>query len=256
MKGLVLGLLATTSAVVGWAVWSRAAPALLAVHPATGDLPANFLRIYIDFSEPMGGDDAFEHLRLRNAQGRPMSDAFRDLELWSRNRTRLMVYIHPGRVKSGLAMGDDFGPVLEQGKRYTLEVARGMKSLRGRRVSADFRRELRIGPPETTRPELSRWRIEATRDRLEIECDRWMDQSALQDWLRVDGVPGRWEVDGRRVTFRPDRPMAAGTYTLVADARMEDVCGNSFQRPFETRPDAARAEDLPETVSRPFFVAP
>jgi len=204
----------------------------------------------------MGGDDVFDHVRLLDASGRPMTEALRELELWSRNRTRLMVYIHPGRVKTGLAMAGEFGPVLEQGKSYTFEITPGMKSLGGRAVREGFRRELRVGPPQTAKPDLARWRLEARADRVELECDSWMDQAGLETWLRVEGVAGRWEIDGRRLAFVPEKPLAPGSYTLVADARMEDACGNSFQRSFETRPDAARPEDLPATVSRAFTLPP
>ena len=131
-----------------------------------------------------------------------------------------------------------------------------MKSLRGRPLRDGFRRELRIGPPERSRPDLARWAVSATAGRVEIECDRWMDQAALEEWLRVDGATGRWEAEGRRARFIPDRPLVPGPHTLAAHARMEDVCGNSFQRPFESPPDAARPEDLPETVRRSFEVAP
>ncbi len=251
-----VGIGAVLVAGVAWLVWERSAPAVRAVHPAAGEVPANFLRIYIDFSEPMGGDDVFEHVRMLDSAGRPIPDAFRELELWSRNRTRLMLYVHPGRVKSGLAMGDDFGPVLEQGKRYTFEVTPGMKSAGGRAMERGFRRELRVGPADAERPDLARWRLEARPERLEIECDEWMDQAGLETWLRVEGVAGRWEVEGRRVGFFPDRPFPPGAYTLVADARLEDLCGNSFQRTFESSPDAVRPEDLPETVSRPFSIPP
>ncbi|HLF94504.1 MAG TPA: hypothetical protein VJB14_13660 [Planctomycetota bacterium] len=120
----------------------------------------------------------------------------------------------------------------------------------------DRRRELRVGPPQTAKPDLARWRLEARPDRVEIECDSWMDQAGLETWLRVEGVPGRWEVEGRRVRFLPGTPLGAGPHTLVADARMEDVCGNSFQRSFETRPDAARPEELPATASRAFILSP
>lgn len=255
MKVLLAGLLAAGAAAAGWAVWCRSAPAIVAVHPGTGDLPANALRFYLDFSEPMGGDDAFDHLRLLDSSGRPVADAFRDLELWSRNRTRLMVYIHPGRVKTGLAMGGEFGPVLEAGKSYTLLLSPGMKSARGRATASGFRQRLRVGPPLTSKPDLARWTLEASPSGLRIDCDRWMDQAGLEDWLRVDGVAGRWRVEGRRVTFLADR-LPPGRYTLRADARMEDLCGNSFQRSFETRPDAVRPEDLPETVTREFLVPP
>ena len=237
-------------------LWLRSAPAVTAVHPATNDVPANFLRLYVDFSEPMGGDDVFEHVRLLDGAGRPIADSLRELEFWSRNRTRLMVYVHPGRVKTGLAMGNEFGPVLEQGKRYTFEITPGMKSVRGRKVRDGFRWELTVGGPSTARLDLARWKIEARPDRVQIETDVWMDQSGLETWLEVQGVAGRWSVDGRRVTFHPNGPMAPGSCTLVADARMEDVCGNSFQRSFETKSGSEPAEPPPATVSRTFPVAP
>jgi len=255
MKVAAIGLAAAALAAgAGWAVWERSAPVVLAVHPATGDVPANFLRLYVDFSGPMGGDDVFEHVRMLDASGRPIPDAFRELELWSRNRTRLMVYVHPGRVKTGLAMGDDFGPVLEAGKGYTLEILPGMKSAGGRAVRQGFRRPLRAGPPDLQRPDLSRWRLGPKPDRLAVECDEWMDQAGLETWLSVEGVPGRWEILGRSATFFPERALAPGRYALVVDARLEDICGNSFQRPFESPPDAVRPEDLPATFSRPFTI--
>jgi hypothetical protein len=241
---------------VAWVIWERSAPAVTEVHPATEEVPANLLRLYVDFSAPMGGDDAFEHVRMLDSAGRPIPDAFREIELWSRNRTRLMLYVHPGRVKTGLAMGNDFGPVLEEGKSYALEIAPGMKSAGGRAARRGFRRELRVGPADTQRPDLARWRLDPRPDRLGIECDEWMDQAGLETWLRVEGVAGRWEVRGRRVDFVPERPFSPGPYTLVADARLEDVCGNSFQRTFESRPDAMRPEALPETASRPFSLLP
>lgn len=256
MKAAAVALGAALLAGAAWLAWRRAGPEVRAVHPATGTVPANFLRLYVDFSEPMAGDDAFEHLRMLDAAGRPIDDAFRDLELWSRNRTRLMVYIHPGRVKTGLALGDQFGPVLEQGKRYALEIAPGMKSSSGRKVARGFRRDLEVGPPDTTQPDLARWRLEARPDRLEIECDEWIDQAGLETWLAVEGVPGRWEVDGRRVTFHPERPFAPGRYLLMTDAGLEDICGNSFRRPFESPPGSAKPEEKAAVVSRPFLIAP
>ena len=257
MKGAAavgVGLVLVAGAAGVW--WFRSAPVVTAVHPATGDVPANFLRLYIEFSEPMGGDDVFEHVRLLDGAGRPMADSLRELEFWSRNRTRLMVYVHPGRVKTGLGMGGEFGPVLEQGKRYTFEITPGMKSVRGRKVRDGFRRDLLVGPPSTAPLDLARWRLEARPDRVDLETDVWVDQAGLETRLSVDGVAGRWTVAGRRATFHPAAPMAPGGYTLIADARIEDVCGNSFQRSFETKAGTEPAEPPPTTVSRKFTVAP
>jgi len=219
---------------VGVVYWRAQAPRVTAVHPETADVPANLLRLYVDFSQPMAGDDAFEHLRLLDASGRPIPDAFREIELWSRDNRRLMAYVHPGRVKSGLALGDQFGPVLEEGKTYTLEIAPGMKSRSGRPLEARFVRRLRVGPAERKAPDLSRWSIRATRERVEIDCDEWLDQAGLEEFVRIEGVPGRCRVEGRRVTIWPTSSLPPGPQRLIVDARLEDLSGNSFIKPFET----------------------
>jgi hypothetical protein len=242
-----VGLLAFVG--VGFLFWSAQAPAIVAVRPETETVPSNFLRLYIDFSRPMAGEDAFEHIHLLDAAGKPIEDAFREIELWSRDNRRLMLYVHPGRVKSGLALGDQFGPVIEQGKTYTLRILPGMKARNGRVVGTGFRRTLRVGGPDHEGPDLTRWRIEASPQRVEIDCDDWLDHAGLEEFLAVEGVPGLWSVDGRRVTFLPSRRLEPGEYRLVVDARLEDLCGNNFIRPFET---PSGATPLPS--ERPAFV--
>jgi len=64
-------------ACIGLVYWRAMTPRVAAVHPELHEVPANLLRLYIDFSQPMAGDDAFEHVRLLDASGRPIADAFR-----------------------------------------------------------------------------------------------------------------------------------------------------------------------------------
>ncbi len=240
---------------IGAVYWRAQAPRVTAVHPQTGDVPANLLRLYVDFSQSMAGDDAFEHLRLLDASGRPIPDAFREIELWSRDNRRLMAYVHPGRVKSGLALGDQFGPVLEEGKTYTLEILPGMKSRSGRPLEGRFARLLRVGPADRDPPDLSRWSIRAGRDRVEIDCDEWLDQAGLEEFVWIDGVPGRRRVEGRRLTIWPDAPLAPGPRRLSVDARLEDLAGNNFIKPFETPSGSAPLpSERPATLQREFRV--
>ena len=240
---------------IGFIYWRAMAPLVVAVHPATAEVPANLLRLYIDFSRPMAGDDAFEHVRLLDASGKPIPDAFREIELWSRDNRRLMAYVHPGRVKSGLALGDQFGPVLEEGKTYTLEVRPGMKSRGGRSLVERFARTIRVGPPDHRSPDVARWTLSPHPDRLEIVCDEWLDHAGLEEFVRVEGVPGRCRVDGAKVTFTPQRRFAPGDYRLAVDARLEDLAGNNFVKPFETPSGATPLPaDRPATVVRAFTV--
>jgi len=240
---------------IGSIYWRATTPRVVAVHPQVGVVPANLLRIYVDFSEPMAGDDAFEHVRILDASGGPIPDAFREIELWSRDNRRLMAYVHPGRVKTGLTLGDDFGPVIEEGKAYTLEILPGMKSRSGRRLAARFARSLQVGPPDLRSPNVGGWILSPFPDRLEIRCDEWLDQAGLEDFLRVEGVRGRFRVDGRLVVFTPERPFAPGEYRLIVDARLEDLAGNNFVKTFETPSGATPLpSERPPVVACPFTI--
>ena len=211
---------------------SPGAPRLVAVHPGADEVPSNLLRFYLDFSEPMAGGDVFEHVHVLEA-GEPIHDAFREIELWSRDHTRLMLYIHPGRIKRGLVSASAMGPVLVEGRRYALEVRPGLRSRRGGRAGG-VTKNITVGAPDRGMPDPAKWR--ATREAIEL--DEWLDQAGLEDYVRVDGATFR--VAGRRLMF--DRPMA-GSVRLTVDRRLEDLCGNSLRRPFETRPDGPEAEE-------------
>ncbi|HZE97482.1 MAG TPA: hypothetical protein VE981_10685 [Planctomycetota bacterium] len=248
-----VGLLAFVA--VGYVFWTAQAPQVLGVHPETETVPSNLLRLYVDFSRPMAGDDAFEHLQLLDSSGRPIEDAFREIELWSRDNRRLMLYVHPGRVKSGLALGDQLGPVIEQGKTYTLRLLPGMKGRNGRPSTSSFARPLQVCGPDHEPPDVGRWTLRATPERLEVDVDEWLDHAGLEDFLSVEGVQGRWRAEGRQALFFPSRRFAPGEYRLVVDARLEDLAGNNFIRPFETPSGATPLpSDRPAAVSRPFRV--
>jgi hypothetical protein len=124
------------------------------------------------------------------------------------------------------------GPVLREGERFTLEIAAGMKSARGRSVSATHAKSFDVGPADYEQPDLARWSI----DGGVVEVDEWLDRAGLEEFVTVDGKTGR--VDGRRIAF----DLAAGEHELVVDPRLEDLCGNSFSRPFESASGAARGD--------------
>jgi hypothetical protein len=75
-----------------------------AVYPGTTDVPANLLRMYIEFSAPMGSRDGQNYVAILDAQGRDMQDAVLPLDtgLWNPDHTRFTVLFDPGRVKRGI----------------------------------------------------------------------------------------------------------------------------------------------------------
>src|SRR5262245_41353350 len=57
------------------------------VYPSGDTLPENQLRFYLHFSAPMRQGDVYRHIRLLDADGKPITDALLELEdeLWDRD---------------------------------------------------------------------------------------------------------------------------------------------------------------------------
>ncbi len=72
------------------------------VYPAGDVIPENLLRMYVQFSGPMGQQGGLDHVVLLDARGREMPDALLplDTELWNGDRTRFTLLFDPGRVKT------------------------------------------------------------------------------------------------------------------------------------------------------------
>lgn len=112
-----------------------AAPAaqVVAIYPTAAELPANQLKFYLHFSQPMRQTrEIFEHIDLLGPQGRPVEDPWRRTELWSEDGKRLTLLIHPGRIKQGIQLGTLLGPVLDPDQSYTLIVHATMLDANGR----------------------------------------------------------------------------------------------------------------------------
>ncbi|MEO0754423.1 MAG: hypothetical protein AAFY85_06450, partial [Pseudomonadota bacterium] len=73
------------------------------IYPTSDVLPANLLRFYVYFSEPMQRSAALEHVTLRSVStGKAVTGAFFQsrYDLWSTDGRRLTLLLDPGRVKS------------------------------------------------------------------------------------------------------------------------------------------------------------
>jgi hypothetical protein len=263
VQGVAAGLLAVDLTV------PRPAPGpatvVAQVYPTADRLPANVLRLYVQFSAPMSRGGAYQYLTLFDAAGKALPSPFLELEeeLWSADGTRFTLYFHPGRVKRGLESRDEAGPALDEGKRYTLAVSADWPDAAGRPLRAGFRKEFRVGPADFDPIDPERWILvpPAARDgALVVRLPKPLDRALLGRLVTVTDaagrpVPGRASVGGgeRVWTFAPDAGWAGGEYRLVVDPRLEDPCGNRVGEPFEI--DEARPAQQPrEAVSRPFSV--
>src|SRR5262249_44538171 len=104
-----------------------AAPAshVVNVFPSGDEWPDNTLRLYVVFSSPMSRGEASAHLRILDANGKPLDGVFLPgEELWDPSHTRLTLTFDPGRIKRGLVSNASMGAPIADGARYTLVVDR------------------------------------------------------------------------------------------------------------------------------------
>ena len=216
-------------------------------------LPANALKLYLHFSEPMEQGIFLERLRLLDDQGTEVAGPFRETELWSPDGRRLTVWLHPGRQKTGVNLNLEEGPVLKEGKRYTLEVDRRWRSTEGLPLEMDKRFTIETGPADHKMPSIARWTIQppkaATTNALVVHFDEPLDTAMLKSALEVwrDGkmlnLQTKVDESGSQWSCVPDAPWQAGHYELRANPLLEDLAGNNLLKPFE---EEAEADSLAE----------
>lgn len=213
------------------------------LRPSGVMLPANALKLYLHFSEPMEQGVFLDRLRLFESGGREVVGPFRETELWSPDGRRLTVWFHPGRQKTGVNLNIDEGPVMRAGTRYRLVVSGTWRTTAGVALGSDRSFEWEAGAADHAMPAMEDFRLAApvagSRDPLVVSTDEALDPGVFVDALRVRRsgrvVAGHSSVsdDGCSWRFVPDFAWLAGEHQLQADPHLEDLAGNSLTQPFE-----------------------
>jgi hypothetical protein len=219
---------------------------VVAVYPTGDHVPANLLKIYIEFSGPMREGDAAARARLVDERGHTVEGAFLrlDEELWDPSRRRLTLLLDPGRVKRGLKANVQSGAPLRAGQTITLEVDGAWLDAAGRPLVAGVRRQWRVDAADRVSPDPARWRIDApeagTRAALTVLFGEPLDRALLARFLRVEAAdgraaPGEATVGPHESSWRivPAAPWSADTYHLAIDARLEDLAANRLSSLFD-----------------------
>lgn len=231
--------------------------AVEAIYPTADRLPANLLKFYLHFSKPMrGGRELFDRIRLVRDDGAAVHDPWRHVELWSEDGRRLTLYIHPGRVKLGVNLREEFGPVLEAGRTYTLEIGAALQDESGAPLGRTWTKRFAAVDDDRARPSIEAWTLETpkagTRGPLKAAFPEPLDRWLLDRYVKLlDGrgerVAGRAEVGPgeRSWSFEPGAAWAAGDYTLEIAETFEDLAGNTPARLFEEDVSVPSAAPLP-----------
>ena len=239
---------------------------MVSVQPTTTALPANALKFYITFSQPMEQGVFLERLALLDATtGQAIEGPFRETELWSPDGRRLTAWIHPGRQKTGVNLNEDEGPVLKPGQKVKLRVSGEWRATNGSALGRDVTREWTVSAADHQQPAPARWKITApragTRGPLEVLLDEPLDAALLLSAISVRSS-GNEVVLGSsaapagemRWLFTPGAAWTAGTRQLAVDPAIEDLAGNSPERLFETETGAEAATSRSGPILRSFVI--
>lgn len=233
---------------------AQPAATLTAVWPACAELPANLLKFYLHFSRPMReGREIFTRIRLLDSRGEEIGAPWRDTELWTEDAKRLTLWIHPGRVKQGVNLREQLGPVLRPGERYTLVIDAALRDASGQPIAREVRRAFTATAEIHARLDLATWKLDpphaGTREPLRAVAPVALDHALALRCLRVRGVDGVAALadDERTWNFTPDAPWKTGPHTIAADPWLEDLAGNTFERVFDDDVTAPRG-GAPQTT--------
>ncbi|HLW65012.1 MAG TPA: hypothetical protein VKS79_06785 [Gemmataceae bacterium] len=238
------------------------------VYPSADKLPENLLKFYLHFSASMSWGQAYSRVHLLDADGKEVERPFLELEqeLWDPSGRRLTLFIHPGRIKRGLKPREELGPVLQEGKSYTLVVDSTWPDTDGNPLQKRFTKEFKVEVPDETQPDPKKWALRAPaageRKPLTVRFPKPLDHALLQRMLwivdksekRLDGQVRIGEQE-KSWSFTPAQEWKPGEYRLVVDTALEDFAGNSVARPFEVDEfHAVQKEVKAKTMELPFSV--
>ncbi len=233
--------------------------------PGNDTLPANQLKIYLVFDQPMkeGGTvdfvevwDLTENVKVR--------DPFLDLrpELWSYSSDTLTLWFDPGRIKRDLIPNKKYGPVLKPGHSYEIRLLPGLISARGTSMTETWTKSFVAGPDDRVSPDPSSWKIsipkKGTRAPVIIKFDEAMDPMTLVNYTEIidkdnSGVKGSYQLSqgSDQIMFYPVNNWKTGEYKIIFNPMIEDLAGNRFHRLFDQEGPSAEEEPVEIVIHIP-----
>jgi hypothetical protein len=216
------------------------------IYPSSDVLPANHLKFYLYFSKPMRqGEAIFERIQLLDERGSEVPDPWRRTELWTPDAKRFSLWIHPGRIKQGVNLREELGPVLEPGKTYTLVIDAELEDADGQPLGKRFTKRFKAAADDEERPLPQNWKLSpprpGTREPLRLSFGEPLDHALLHRCLEVRDakgkpMPGEIRLGTNETSwdFLPREAWQSADYTLHVDGDLEDLAGNTPRRVFDT----------------------
>lgn len=240
------------------------APSLLAIYPSTDRWPANQLKFYVQFDQPMQEGVALEYIQLLDENGGEIEHPFLEIgqELWDEDHRQLTVWFDPGRIKTGLIPNEKYGPPLLADRVYQLKIRAGFPAKTGQVLSQPRLKTFHTIPKDQDRPNPDQWTLhlpaEGTREAFKVQFPSPLDFGPLQSGLWIEDAAGQIlagvSVIGPEECswlWIPTAPWKIGSYHFRVDNDLEDLAGNNLQRLFDTYLEDSqdKIQQLPTSIT-------
>ena len=216
------------------------------IYPTASELPQNLLKFYIYFTAPMTQGDAYRNIELWSSDGKRVPYPFLEIgeELWDKSGKRLTLLLDPARVKRGLVPREEDGPILTAGQRYRLVIKSTWLDAHGMPLAKSHTKTFTVGPEDFRQPDPASWKIKTpkakTRDALTLIMPEAMDHATFARGVTIENSKGEavlgdftFSHQETQAHFTPLKDWRPGLYDLRILRRIEDLVGNSIERPFE-----------------------
>ena len=217
-----------------------------AIYPTGPAVPANLLRMYVEFSSPMGTRTGQDYIKILDASGAELPGALLplDTDLWNGDHTRFTILFDPGRVKRGILPNRAMGRPLKAGGAFTIVVQPEWPDAQSLPLASDFRKTYQVGPAIEAPLSTEQWRIAApaagSREPLRITFPAPLDHGLLQHALTIvrnnTTLAGEIGVANGETEWRftPREAWQTGAYQVSVLPVLEDPSGNRIGHAFET----------------------
>jgi hypothetical protein len=173
-------------------------------YPSGPSVPENLLRIELRFSTPLRSPLDINHVKLFDANGGEITNAFLDLPLPADDGRMVTILMDPARVKSGIGANLALGRALHRGSTVTLVIDDPV-------IAQPIHKTWQVTAFDANPPQPARWTFLAprlgSREPITVHLDVWR--------------------------FVPAHPWRPGTYAVVTHPDLEDPAGNRTCGPFE-----------------------
>lgn len=227
-------------------------PKVVKIFPEERVVPENILCFHVLFNQPMSRQrDAYGYVKVYH-EGEEIPTIWKHTSTWAENGKLLVLMIHPGRVKRGIAHP---GEILSKGKTFKMVIGVEIKDAYGRSLLQEATKEFEIGEADYKVPKMKKRDMELPEERdlspITLKFSEPMDYARMVEGtqlLNKDGaeVEHRVEcVNDNLFRFYPQENWESGQHELVLTRLVADLSGNQLDRKFEVKTKPSE-EDLLE----------